>query len=42
VKGEGQKVQGHQYGGEMLLAVTEIMFDVIALGFGTKFIMPDV
>src|SRR5215831_17473244 len=33
VKGEGQKVQGHQYGGEMLVAVTEIMFDVIALGF---------
>jgi hypothetical protein len=42
VKGEGQKVQGDEDGSEMLVAVTEVMFDMIAPGLGKKFIMPAV
>src|SRR6516162_7174215 len=32
VHGEGQQVQGHQNGGEVALAVTEIVLDVVSLG----------
>src|SRR6516225_6213147 len=32
VNGESQQVQGHQDGGEVALAVTEIVLDVISLG----------
>ena len=32
VNGEGQQVQGRQDGGEVVLAVTEIVLDVVSLG----------
>jgi hypothetical protein len=33
MKSEGQKVEGHKDGGQVLLAVTEIMLEMVAFGF---------
>jgi hypothetical protein len=42
MKGESQQVERDENRGQVLFAVAEIVFDMVALGFGKKFIMPDV
>jgi hypothetical protein len=42
MKGESQQVERDENRGQVLFAVAEIVFDMVALGFGKKLIMPDV
>jgi len=42
MKREGQKVEGGENGGQVLFAVAEIVFDVVAFGFGVESIVPGV
>jgi hypothetical protein len=42
MKREGQKVEGDENRGQVLFAVAEIVFAMIAFGFGVESIMPGV
>ena len=39
VEQEREEVEGHEQGGKMLLAVTEIMFEMVALGFESVIVL---
>jgi hypothetical protein len=42
MKREGQKVEGDESRGQVLFAVAEMVFAMIAFGFGVESIMPGV